>query len=181
MTDPITDLDERYSEPGAFPVSWEWARDLVRDAEIYWLSTVRPDGRPHVTPLIGVWVDDAWHFCTGPGERKAVNLDGNSAVAVTTGTNVYAEGFDIVLEGAATLVSDEDLLQRLADAYVAKYGRQWRFEVTAGGFRGGGGLSRVYRVSPVTGFGFGKGPFGQTRWRFARPGSGVSAPATDGD
>lgn len=181
MTDPITELDHRYSEPGAIPVSWDWARDLVRDAEMYWLSTVRPDERPHVTPLIGVWVDDAWHFCTGPAERKARNLESNPEVAVTTGTNVYAAGFDIVLEGAAERVHDVAVLQRLSDAYVGKYGRQWRFEVSPDGFWGGGGLSWVFRVAPVTAFGFGKGPFSQTRWRFDGPGSAVSAPGGGGD
>ncbi len=33
-------------------------------------STVRPDGRPHVTPLLAVWADDALHFCTGPGRAQ---------------------------------------------------------------------------------------------------------------
>lgn len=175
MTDPITDLDRRYSESGAAPVDWWWARQVVSDAELYWLTTVRPDRRPHVTPLIGVWLDEALHFCTGPGERKARNLDVNPAVAVTTGTNAYAEGYDIVLEGEAVPVLDVSTLVRLADGYVAKYGPQWRFEVIEGGFRGGGGPARVYRVAPVTAFGFGKGPFTQTRWRFTATRSGLSA------
>ncbi|QFG25164.1 pyridoxamine 5'-phosphate oxidase family protein [Actinomadura sp. WMMB 499] len=34
--------------------SWPEARRLLEDAELYWLATVRADGRPHVTPLIGV-------------------------------------------------------------------------------------------------------------------------------
>ena len=44
---------------------------------MYWLSTVRPDGRPHVTPLLGIWLDGALYFCTGPDERKAKNLARN--------------------------------------------------------------------------------------------------------
>jgi hypothetical protein len=36
----------------------------TQPAEVHWLSTVRPDGRPHVAPLIAVWVDDALVFCT---------------------------------------------------------------------------------------------------------------------
>ena len=44
-------------------------------AELYWLTTVRKDGRPHITPLVGAWVDDAFVFCTGPEEQKAQNLD----------------------------------------------------------------------------------------------------------
>jgi len=47
-----------------------------------------------------------------------------------------------------------------------KYGAEWHFDVTEGGFRGGGGVALVFRVAPVTAFGFGKGPYSQTRWRF---------------
>lgn len=175
MTDPITDLDRRFSRPGADPVDWRWARQALSDAEVYWISTVRPDGKPHVTPLIGVWLDDALHLCTGPGERKSRNLDVNPAVAVTTGANGYGEGYDIVIEGEAVTVRDGLTLQRLSEGYAAKYGPQWRFEVTATGFRGSGGPARVYRIAPVTAFGFGRAPFTQTRWRFPRPGSTMSA------
>ncbi|MFD4293867.1 pyridoxamine 5'-phosphate oxidase family protein [Rhodococcus sp. NPDC058505] len=175
--DPITDLDSRYSEPGSVPVGWEWARQGLVDAEMYWLTTVHRTGRPHVTPLIGVWSAEALHFCTGPDERKAINLRGNPAVALTTGSNVYAEGFDIVLEGTAEPVHDEAVLRGLADAYVTKYGPQWRFEVAAGGFRGGGGPALVFRVAPVTVFGFTRGPFSQTRWRFGASPPGVAAGA----
>lgn len=44
---------------------------MLDRAELYWLTTVRPDGRPHVTPLIGVALDAAAHFCTGLREHKA--------------------------------------------------------------------------------------------------------------
>jgi hypothetical protein len=40
----------------------------------FWLSTARPDGRPHVTPFIAVWLDEALWFCTGADELKAKNL-----------------------------------------------------------------------------------------------------------
>lgn len=181
MTEPITDLDHRYSAPGAEPVSWDWALQLVIDAGVYWLTTVRGDGRPHVTPLIGVWVDGALHFCTGAAERKARNLAADRFVTVTTGANTYAEGYDVVIEGTAEQVRDTDSLYRIADAYVWKYGEQWRFHVTSEGFRGGGGPALVYRVTPVTAFGFGREPFSQTRWRFGSGPTGASADQGVGD
>lgn len=61
---PIADLDQRFSSPEATPTAWTEARELLRKAEIYWLSTVRPDGRPHVTPLVAVWFDSGLYFCT---------------------------------------------------------------------------------------------------------------------
>ncbi|HEV2928369.1 MAG TPA: pyridoxamine 5'-phosphate oxidase family protein [Propionibacteriaceae bacterium] len=68
--EPVTDLGA-FSSDGA--VATEWAKALadLQGAEVYWLSTVRPDGRPHVTPLLGIWLDGALYFCTGPSERKA--------------------------------------------------------------------------------------------------------------
>src|SRR5262245_34458870 len=71
---PVTDLDPAYSSPGAEPTPWASARDRLAEAEVAWLSTVRPDGRPHATPLLTVWFDGALHFCTGAEERKARNL-----------------------------------------------------------------------------------------------------------
>jgi hypothetical protein len=69
-TEPATALDSRYSVEDAVPTGWPEARNRLEQAEVFWLSTVRPDGRPHVTPLIAVWADDALHFCTGPDEAK---------------------------------------------------------------------------------------------------------------
>ncbi|MFI8516664.1 pyridoxamine 5'-phosphate oxidase family protein [Streptomyces sp. NPDC085481] len=162
-----TRLDARYSDPKAQAEAWGRAVERLTAAEVFWLTTVRPDGRPHVTPLIAVWHEDALHFCTGPDERKARNLEANRRVVLTTGTNTLGEGFDLVIEGEAVRVTDEAALRALVDAYVAKYGEDWRFEVRDGAFLGDGGTALVFAVAPTTAFGFAKGdPFGQTRWRF---------------
>jgi len=58
-TDPLAELDARYSANGARVAEWRRARQELEEARLYWLSTVRPDGRPHVTPLISVWLDGA--------------------------------------------------------------------------------------------------------------------------
>src|ERR1035441_8333255 len=71
--EPVTELTA-FSSPNALPTEWSRARATLAGAELYWLSSVRPDGRPHVTPLLGVWLDGALYFCTGPDERKAKNL-----------------------------------------------------------------------------------------------------------
>ena len=89
--------------------------------QAYWLSTVRPDGRPHVTPLLGIWLEGAFYFCTGPGERKAKNLLANRHCVVTTGRNTL-DGLDLVLEGTAEVTSDPTELGRVADTYESKYG-----------------------------------------------------------
>ena len=71
---------------------------MLDNADLFWISTVRADGRPHVTPLVAVWLDDAIHFATGPSEQKALNLRTNPSVALTTGCNQRAQGLDVVLE-----------------------------------------------------------------------------------
>jgi hypothetical protein len=168
--DPVAVLDPRFSGEGAAPTAWPEARRRLADAEVYWLSTVRPDRRPHVTPLIAVWLDDAMHFCTGPTERKAKNLETNPHCILTTGTNAMHEGMDVVVEGDAVRVRDEATLRRLAEAYEVQYGPDWHFDVCDGLFvNEAGGEAMVYRVAPTTAFGFGRGePYSQTRWRFDR-------------
>ncbi|TXS42600.1 pyridoxamine 5'-phosphate oxidase family protein [Streptomyces sp. OR43] len=167
-SEPVAELDPRYSSPGAVAAPWAGARRLLSEAELYWLSTVRPDGRPHVTPLIGVWWEGALHFCTGSEERKARNLAGNAEVVLTTGSNAWSEGLDVVVEGRAERVTDDDRLARLAKVWETKYGTDWHFDVADGGFVGAqGNRAEVFAVSPRTVFGFGKGdPFTQTRWSF---------------
>jgi nitroimidazol reductase NimA-like FMN-containing flavoprotein (pyridoxamine 5'-phosphate oxidase superfamily) len=168
-SEPATELDVRFSSPGATATPWRDAVAHLERAAVFWLSTVRPEGRPHVTPLLAVWVDGALYFCTGADERKARNLAGNARCVLTTGTNTMNEGgLDMIVEGEAVQVSDEGRLRRVADAYEAKYGSDWRFDVRDGAFNGAeGNRALVFEVAPLAAFGFGKGPvFSQTRWRF---------------
>ncbi|MFD9477351.1 MULTISPECIES: pyridoxamine 5'-phosphate oxidase family protein [Streptomyces] len=166
--EPRAELDPRYSDERARAVPWREAVTRLAAAELYWLTTVRPDARPHVTPLIGVWADGALHFCTGPEERKAKNLRGNAHVVLTTGTNTLHEGFDLVVEGVAARVTDPGRLRRLAAAWEAKYGAEWHFEVGDGVFvNPDAGEALVFSVRPGTAFGFGKGGYSQTRWLFS--------------
>ena len=161
------EIDGRFSDPEAGPTAWADVADALERAELYWLTTVRADGRPHVTPLIGVVHDGAVHFCTGPGEQKFRNLEHSDQVALTTGTNTWAAGLDAVVEGTAVRVTDHDALQALADAYEAKYGSVWHFDVGDGVFVTGEGTAAVFRVEPAKVLAFAKDPHAQTTFRFA--------------
>ncbi|MBW1602366.1 pyridoxamine 5'-phosphate oxidase family protein [Streptomyces sp. JJ66] len=170
---PVTELDARFSQPGARPTPWPEAAERLAAAELYWLTTVRADGRPHVTPLIAVSVGETLHFCTGPAEQKARNLERDAHCVLTTGCNSLNGGEDLVVEGEAVRVTDEARLARLASAYVAKYGPEWSFGVRDGAFVNPGSAdpALVFAVVPTRAFGFAKGsaegePYGQTRWRF---------------
>jgi general stress protein 26 len=168
MSTPLTTKDDRYSNPDAPPVSWTDTRAVLESAELFWLSTVRADGRPHVTPLVGVWVDDALHFTTGDAEQKAANLRSNSRVAMTTGCNDWRGGIDVVVEGTAVLATDQAVLERLCEVWTTKWdGDTWGYTARDGRmFHPGGFEVLPYTVVPSKVLAFAKGTFCHTVHRF---------------
>ncbi|MFE0450076.1 pyridoxamine 5'-phosphate oxidase family protein [Streptomyces sp. NPDC058914] len=176
---PTTDLDARYSSalnprPGAADVTateWAEAQRQLETAEIFWASTVRPDGRLHVTPVIAAWHDGVLYFSTGPGEQKARNLARNPHCALTTGRNALTEGLDLVVEGKAEPVADPAVLEKVIAAYEAKYGPhitspEGTFHGIGDAFRKGDAV--VFALAPDTAYGFGRddGVYTHTRWTF---------------
>jgi general stress protein 26 len=164
-------LDARFSE-ATEPVGWRQVSDALAAAELYWLTTVRKDGRPHTTPLVGAWVDNGFVFCTGPEEQKAQNLTHSTAVTVTTGANTWNDGLDVVVEGNAERVTGLDTLTRLADAIREKYHGVWDFTPQDDGFghtdeSGDSHIAHVFRVPPDKVLAFAKSPHGQTTFALA--------------
>ena len=171
MQQPVTELDTRFSDQNAVATDWAETRRALEDAELFWITTVRVDGRPHVTPLVAVWLDDAIHFATGAAEQKAVNLRTNQNVILTTGCNEWEQGLDVVVEGEAVQVIDESVLEQLAEAWAAKWDGRWDYKVHHRSFRheGGSDAVLVFVVKPAKVFAFAKGTFGQTRHLFSAP------------
>jgi PPOX class probable F420-dependent enzyme len=103
-------------------LDWSWATERLVAARNYWVSTTRPDGRPHTMPVWGLWHEEAFFFSSAPSSRKARNLEANPAVVV------HLESGDevVIVEGRAEYVTDAELLRRLSEDYTRKYG----FEVT---------------------------------------------------
>ena len=136
-------------------LSWDRVDGRLAGARNYWVSTTRPDGRPHATPVWGLWVDSAFYFGVGPDTRKARNLSRNPNVVVH-----LESGDDVVIfEGKAEVVTDPDvdLVERLYAASVAKYGM------------GSRDLEGSYAVRPRVVFAWSEGePRTFTRWRFDR-------------
>ena len=96
---------------------WSWVTERLEAARNYWIGTTRPDGRPHLAPVWGVWFEDAFSFGTDPTSRKGRNLQKNPAMVV------HLESGDdvVILEGRAELVTDTALAARMGEAYYAKY------------------------------------------------------------
>ena len=160
------DLDPRFSAPGAVATPWDDTRRMIEEAELFWISTVRRNGRPHVTPLPAVWRGGALYFCTGASEQKGVNLEHNAHCTLTTGNNRWKAGLDVVVEGDARRVTDDAQLAELAEAWESKYDGDWHFDVANGAFQGEGGEALVFEVKPTKILAFAKGDFAQTRYRF---------------
>jgi nitroimidazol reductase NimA-like FMN-containing flavoprotein (pyridoxamine 5'-phosphate oxidase superfamily) len=164
---PTPELDARFSAPEAVPTPWAEVQRALQGAELFWISTVRADGRPHVTPLPAIWSEHTLYFCTGAAEQKGVNLATNAHCALTTGTNAWKAGLDVVVEGEAVRITDDALLRRLAAAWETKYQGDWQYEVVDGAFHHDAGVAVVFAVAPRKILAFAKGDFAQTRYRFA--------------
>jgi nitroimidazol reductase NimA-like FMN-containing flavoprotein (pyridoxamine 5'-phosphate oxidase superfamily) len=165
-SEPVPEIDGRFSDPASEPTPWEDVRAVLEGAELFWIATVRGDGRPHVTPLPAVWDGGALHFCTGAEEQKGVNLAGNPNCALTTGNNTWKVGLDVVVEGKGERVDRDARLQELADLWSTKYHGDWQYEARDGAFHHDAGVALVYRVAPTKIIAFAKGDFAQTRFRF---------------
>ena len=70
--DPITTIDLGNSgSSDAVATPWEETRRVLETAEVFWLATVRADGRPHVTPVAAAWLDGTLYFGTGEHRTEA--------------------------------------------------------------------------------------------------------------
>jgi len=164
-----------YGDASATAPEWTDIDRRLADAPLYWIVTVRSDGRPHAVPLCGVWRDGAFFFCTGDAEQKMRNLEHDPHVVVTAGplgAGGWGKGKDIAVEGVASRLEDQALLEELAEDWRTKYDGDWVFEARKGRFfevthQGDGGSDGavVFRVAPSKVLVFGD-EHGQTTYRF---------------
>ncbi len=90
----------------------------MNSCRTFWLATIHSDhSRPHVMPVWGVWLEDAFFFSTGRKSRKGQNLAANSACTVTNDEGEEA----VIVEGMARQFEDPQVLERVASAYKKKY------------------------------------------------------------
>lgn len=167
MREPLTTIDRRYSQPGAEATPWAVTEAALEAAELAWLVTLRPDGTPHSTPVVPVWVEDAMHFTTGSTEQKGKNLRVNDRVLLQVGRLDFEGGIDVVIEGRAALARDPALLPRLAAAWRKRWHGDWAYEVRGGRLHHPDGFPvDTYSVCPERAFAFTEGTFSHTRYLF---------------
>lgn len=145
---------EMIEASGGKTLPWSWAIARMDACRNFWLTTVRPDGRPHMMPLWGVWRGDAFEFSTGPNSRKAKNFHENPDVAVATENGSEA----VIIEGSVE-VMPESSHHAFITAYRQKY--EWELDMS---------MAPFYVVTPRVVFGIreygDKETGGVTRWTF---------------
>jgi nitroimidazol reductase NimA-like FMN-containing flavoprotein (pyridoxamine 5'-phosphate oxidase superfamily) len=137
---------------------WTWIARKMRGCRTFWLGTIHPGAtpaagaRPHVMPVWGVWLDDAFFFSTGRKSRKGQNLAANPACTVTNDDGEEA----VIVEGRARVVEDPAALDRVASAYKKKYKMDPR-----------GMGEPIFQVAPAKVFAFIEKSFPKsaTRWK----------------
>jgi len=161
---------EPLSSPRGTPLtalSWADVQTRVAEADDFLLATTNPDGRPHVVPVLGVWLEGTVCLVSFRQSRKTRNLARNNGCAVT----VPGPDLDVVVEGAAHRVGNAGRLEKIADLFPAKY-PWWHPFVRDGEFYDPADTAlsdprHVYAVEPAQVFAFGKEDgFSATRWRF---------------
>jgi nitroimidazol reductase NimA-like FMN-containing flavoprotein (pyridoxamine 5'-phosphate oxidase superfamily) len=127
------------AESGKGLLPWSWAVERLSKAHNYFIATTRKDGRPHVMPVWGVWLDEAFYFSTGKQSRKARNLADNPQCVICPENAEES----VILEGIGEEISDAALYEKFAGAYEAKY--HWNME---------GFAEPLYAVRPTVVFAF---------------------------
>jgi PPOX class probable F420-dependent enzyme len=146
------------ADQGSGLMPWAEAERRLSLSHDYWLATVRPDGRPHVMPVWGLWLDRQVWFSTSRGSRKGRDLAADPRCTVTTDDARNP----VVVDGAAERVLDAERIAAFVDAVNAKYDASVTVDFQDPEVNG------TYAVRPATVIALTDGDFpgGPTRWRF---------------
>ena len=167
MNQPSRDrphMPDGYGVPEANDGVLEWsaAEDRLRTAVNYWMATTRPDGRPHVVPRWGVWVDGRFWYDGAVDTVHVQNLLVNSACVLNLEDGSQA----VIVEGRSDAADPPGLEfgSHLATAFGDKYAERG-YSPEPGSWQGpdAGGLRVLTSVKAMAWFDF---PADVTRFRF---------------
>jgi hypothetical protein len=99
-------------------LDWADVSDRLEKSRNYWLATTRPDGRPHVTPVWGAWLDGALYLDGIFTSRWARNLTTNprATAHLESGNKV------VIVDGIVDdVVPPVALADRIVAAFAEKY------------------------------------------------------------
>jgi Pyridoxamine 5'-phosphate oxidase len=161
--------------------SWDFAVERLANPEVprtCWLATTRPDGRPHLMPVIAFWIEGALHIVAGEDTRKARNLAADGRCVIGT-SSTRLPSLDLVVEGRADPLTDHDAVRHVTE-FLGE--RNWPLEAKGDKVYGpnaptaGPPPYTIFRIVPSKVFGL-PGMYGMeqfdpadlpkpTRWKF---------------
>jgi len=100
-------------------LKWEQVVERLKESTQYWMATTRPDGRPHVVPRWGAWLDGHLWYDGSPETVHVRNLTVNSACALH-----LEDGWKSVIAEGTSAPADPPgpkLGARIAAALTEKY------------------------------------------------------------
>jgi uncharacterized pyridoxamine 5'-phosphate oxidase family protein len=139
---------------------WKWAEDRLKKSRQYWIATTRPDGRPHVMVIWGLWLNSKIYFSTGKTSRKARNLAANPNCTVCTENSAEA----VIVEGVIGSELDEETIREFLRLYEKKY----KIDMSSGADDFVNLKEPVFYLRPKVAFGLWEKKFSTsaTRWLF---------------
>lgn len=158
-------MPEGYGVPATSDGLLDWSDVEARlvSAPQYWMATTRSDGRPHVVPRWGVWVEGRLWYDGAPSTVHARNLTASSACTLHLEDGWQA----VIIDGTSQPASSPglDLGARLSAAFASKYAaRGYQPEPDAWEGPGAGGLTVFIPHKALAWFDF---PNDVTRFRFS--------------
>jgi len=142
-------------------LAWTDVEARLVNATSYWLTTVRPDGRPHVVPRWGVWLDGRFWYDGAPTTVHVQNLTTNPACSLNLESGTEA----VIVEGESrpAQAPAEGLGARIAAAFVKYHDLGYSPAADAWAGEGGGGLRVLIPRRALAWFAF---PTDATRFHF---------------
>lgn len=144
--------DYRVPQSDEGMLQWSRVRKLLEEARTYWISTTRPDGKPHAVPVWGAWVLDRF-YCDGhPQTRWARNLDSHNPAIVV---HIESEGIAIMVEGVSEDTKpDAEMARLIEESFEARY--NYKPDIARG----------IYNIRPIVAFAWDESLQAATRWQF---------------
>ena len=149
------DLPPEYGNPKK-RLEWDDVERRLESAPVYWIASTRPDGRPHVIPRDGTWLDGGLYYGGSPQTVHFRNITENPNIVVHVGDGMEA----IIVEGRVEISKPtEAMAKRISEASFAKYPQYGRIDPSR--YMGGVTVLRPRRVLAWTSL-----PENATRFRF---------------
>jgi len=143
VTEPVVekpDIPPEYGNP-THRLEWADVERRLESATVYWIASTRPDGRPHVIPRDGMWLDGRLYYGGSPKTVHYRNITRNPRIVIHIGDGQEA----IIVEGAVEIEKPtEEMAVRLSDESFAKYPQYGRLEPSP--YMGGVSVLRPRRV-----------------------------------